>query len=399
MAEATGANVVRAIAPLFAFSVLGILSTAAFQLLVIRQLGPGSFGILAAYLALINVASIGSSAVRNGVAVGVARADLGRVGARDGSLIESIVYGALFVVGVICMLLTGAYDSWWAGVWVALSVLPYFVFARAQGLMQGAGQVTRVLAWSTGAQIAQLVFALVALALGAGWLGVLFSTMIVALASASGATLQVFRGKLKSTVRPFSAVTVRALLITVVFTWLISMDVAWVQRFAPGEVAGEYGAAATLIKVAFLVPTTLALYLLPRFARKLEDKAYQARGLIWSAMAASLSGLGFALVLTLWPQLLTILFGASYENVGAIAAGVAFAFLPWVIAQSTVTQLTARAAPGPIILLVLAAVAQYFLAQMVLPDLGAWILAQGLLGSVVLLLMLAVFLIDRNRQN
>lgn len=398
MSSESAAGHARAIVPLFAFSVLGILSTAAFQLLVIRQLGPSSFGLLAGYLALINVASIGSSAVRNSVAVGVARIDLQRNGARDRTFFEACVYGSLFAVGVVLMLASGAYTSPWAGLWVAVSVLPYFIFARAQGLMQGSGQVTRVLLWSTGAQVAQLIFALIALSLGWGWLGVLFAIMLVSVFGAAGSTWQAAKSRLASTVKPFSGVTVRALLTTVAFTWLISMDVTWVQKFASPETAGEYGASATLIKVAFLVPTTLALYLLPKFASNINDRSFQLRGLVWSSAAAAVSGFLFAAVLWLWPALLTILFGESYARVGEIAFWVALAFLPWVIAQSIVTQVTARGSLAPIILLGVAALLQFFFAQLVLPNIFAWILVQGLLGLFVLGALVIVFVLG-NRSS
>lgn len=399
MSTGSTPGVVRTIAPLFAFSVLGILATAAFQLLVIRQLGAENFGMLAAYLALINVASIGSSAVRNSVAVGAARLDLQRADRRDRTLLESTLYGSLFVIGIVIMMLSGAYSSWIASLWVALAVIPYFVFARAQGLMQGNGQATRVLIWSTGAQIAQLMLAVLALALGRGWIGVLFATMLVAVLGAVLSTLQTYRARLSSTVRPFTPVTVRALVITVAFTWLISMDVTWVQRFSSATSAGEYGAAATVIKIAFLVPTTLALYLLPRFARELADRAFQLRGIIWSSTAAAVSGALFAGILWLLPGLLPTLFGPSYSGAGAIAPQIALAFLPWVIAQSLVTQMTARGSFGAIALLILAAIVQFSLALVVLPNLGTWILAQGLLGIGVLLCLVLLFVSGRTRAG
>jgi len=382
---------VRAVVPLFMFSVLGILSSALFQLLVIRGLGAVGFGLLAAYLALINVASIGSSAVRNSVAVGVARIDLQQANRRDRTLWESTIYGALFLLVVLAMLTTDAYQSWGAGLWVALAVVPYFVFARAQGLMQGSGQATRVLAWSTGAQIAQLGFALLALALGADWIGVLFTTMLVAVIGAVLSTIQVRRSRLISTVKPFSPITVRALLITVCFTWLISMDVTWVQRFGNSVEAGDYSATATLIKVAFLVPTTLALYLLPKFAQNLKDQRFQLRGILWSGVASAVSS-GFLFVgLWLLPGVLPWLFGPSYERAGQIAPWIALAFLPWVIAQTIITQMTARGALGPVILLITAGAAQYLLAMAILPNLNGWILAQGLLGAGVLIILLGLF--------
>lgn len=397
MASRPSLAVAGGIAPLFALSLLGILASAGFQILVIRQLGPAGFGILAAYFALINVASIGSSAVRNSVAVGVARTDLHRVGMRDRSLLESVLYGSGFAIAVAVMLATGAYTSWLAGTLVLVAIVPYFIFARAQGLMQGDRHVTRVLVWSTAAQIAQLVLALLALSLGAGWLGVLAATALVAVLGAALSTADSRRLNLVSTVRPFMPVTVKALLITIAFTWLISMDVTWVRLFSSDDTAGQYSATTTIVKMAFLVPTTLALYLLPRFARNLHDRSYQLRAVLWSAGAALVSGLLLAIVLWAWPTLLTLVLGSAYSNVETIAVAIAIAFLPWVIAQALVTQVTAQGSVASVVLLVAAAIVQFGLARLVLPNLGAWILAQGVLGVVVLAGLSVVFYLSRVR--
>lgn len=379
-------------APMVVLTGIGIVSTAAFQLLVIRRLGPEGFGMLASYLALINVASIGSSAVRSSVAVGAARADLQAVGSkRDRTLWESAAYGLAFSAAVVVMLFTGAYNSWVAGALVALSVIPYFIFARAQGLMQGNHRVTRVLAWSTGAQLGQLLGALAAMLLGLGWLGVLAATMLTALLGALCSTRDVQKLSLVSFAKPFTPVAVRALTITIAFTWLISMDVTWVQQFGSATSAGEYGAIVSLVKVGFLVPTTLALYLLPRFARNIDDSKFQARALGWSAAAATVSGGGFALVLWLWPGVITIFFGSAYANAGSIAFLIALAYLPWVVAQAITTQLTAQGSPLAAIVLIIAAAVQYVVARLVLPDLNAWILAHGMIGLAVVIIFTLMF--------
>ncbi len=390
---------VRAVTPLLLLSLLGILASAAFQLVIIRHLGPGEFGILAAYLALINVASIGSSAVRNSVAVGVARVDLRRHSVKDHTLWESALYGMFFAIGVGVLLLSQTHSASLAGWLVLIAIVPYFIFARAQGLMQGDHHITRVMVWSTGAQILQFVLALIAIVFGADWRGVLLAMTCVAVLGAVFSSYDVRRLGLVSSAKPFASVTVRALLITVAFTWLISMDVSWVRAFGSSTSAGLYGAAATIVKMGFLVPTTLALYLLPRFARNISDRSFQAKALMWSAAAATVSGAVFALLLWAFPAALIALFGSSYAGVGAIAPAIAIAFLPWVVAQSVVTQMTAQASLGAIAVLILASVTQVFLAMWTLPDLNTWIVAQGLLGLAVLGTLVLIFLRSRSRPQ
>ena len=400
MSQPNSSGKLSSLGPVVILTGIGIISTAAFQLLVIRRLGPESYGMLAAYLALINVASIGSSAVRSSVAVGAARADLQVArGKRDRTLWESAAYGLAFSAAVIVMLFTGAYNSWIAGALVAVSVIPYFVFARAQGLMQGNHRVARVLIWSTGAQLGQLIGALAAMLLGLGWLGVLAATMLTALLGAMFSTRDVQKLSLISTAKPFTPIAVRALTITIAFTWLISMDVTWVQQFGSATSAGEYGAIVSLVKVGFLVPTTLALYLLPRFARNIDDSKFQARALGWSAAAATVSGGAFALVLWLWPGAVTIFFGAAYANAGSIAFLIALAYLPWVVAQSITTQFTAQGSPLAAIVLIVAAAVQYLVARAVLPDLNGWILAHGLIGLAIVIVYTVMFRLQYRNRN
>ncbi|HLP23586.1 MAG TPA: hypothetical protein VK139_06055 [Microbacteriaceae bacterium] len=391
MTTEPSSGAVRAVAPLFVLSIAGIMASALFQIMVIRALGPASFGILAAYLALINVAAIGSSAVRNSVAVGVARVDLHRAGARDRTQLEALTYGGVFAVVVVVLLLGGAYPSAVGGIFVLAAVIPYFVFARAQGLMQGAGRVARVLVWSTAAQLAQLLLAWLVLSAQLGWLGVLASTGLVAVATGVGASFDARRLSLVSAARPFAPITVRALVITLAFSWLISMDVSWVRLWSDDTTAGQYSAATTIVKMAFLVPTTLALYLLPRFAHNVDNRRFQVRAVAWSMAAAGLGAIGLTGVLALWPDLLELVLGEKYAGLGALTLAMSLAFLPWILSQTLVTQLTTRGSRLMMWQLVCAVAIQPALAWLVLPDLSAWILAQGALGLCLLVGGLGAF--------
>lgn len=118
--------------------------------------------------------------------------------------------------------------------------------------MQGNHRVARVLIWSTGAQLGQLIGALAAMLLGLGWLGVLAATMLTALLGAMFSTRDVQKLSRISTAKPFTPIAVRALTITIAFTWLISMErITWVQQFGSATSAGEYGAIVSLVKAWF----------------------------------------------------------------------------------------------------------------------------------------------------
>ena len=100
-----------------AVSVLGIVATALFHALTGRGLGPGAFGLLAAFLSIVNIAAIGASALQNSVAVATASSLVEttpegatpRVARRwDGATTEAVVLGGvgalLVVVGVTAVL-------------------------------------------------------------------------------------------------------------------------------------------------------------------------------------------------------------------------------------------------------------------------------------------------------
>ncbi|MFP3671074.1 hypothetical protein SB717_38990, partial [Priestia sp. SIMBA_032] len=75
----------------------------------------------------------------------------------------------------------------------AAAMIPNFLFARAQGRLQGAGDSRAVVWWSTGAQMAQAVLALVAVLLSAESSAILAILVLTALAGAVGASLQARR--------------------------------------------------------------------------------------------------------------------------------------------------------------------------------------------------------------
>ncbi len=389
----------RAMAGVLVVSGVGVLSTAAFQLTVIRGLGPSGYGLLASFLALINVASVGSTALRNSVAVVAAHGrtaepvDRGERRRLDGSTVEALVLGAVCTVGVVVAspLLDGASGtSGMAVAFVALTVAPYFLFARAQGLLQGTGRARAVVFWTTGVQLAQLALSLAALTLGLAAVGVLSVLLLTSVAAAAGSGVQVRRLGLATAGRAFTADTVVVMALTIAFTWLISMDVVLVRSYVDDDVAGAYAAAATVVKTVLIVPTTLSLYLLPRFVARRRDASLTRLGVgvvLGTSLAGAVVMVGAVVVLG---DLVASIFGAGYARTGELLPMLALSYVPWAMAQGLLIPVTAASSRTGVGVLVGLAVAQWVLGSLALPSVETFVAVNGGVGAAALVGLLLV---------
>ncbi|QGQ18891.1 hypothetical protein GC089_06095 [Cellulomonas sp. JZ18] len=392
----------RALAGLGVVTVVGVVATAGFQLVVIRGLGPVEYGLFASLLAFLNVASIGSGALRNSVAVDTAasRAAGSTAGtpARrllDGSAVEALVLGLVCTVaGVVAApYLTASLDTTVVPVLVvAAAALPYFVFSRSQGLLQGAGDSRAVVLWSTAAQVAQFLLSALVVRLGGGALGVLLVFLGVGVVGALGASAQARVRRLVSGARPFSADALVVIALTIAFAWLTSVDVVLVRSGALEADAGAYAAAAVLVKTTLIVPTTLSLYLLPRFVSARDDTASVRLGVNLSLALALVTGLAVWVVVTVAGGLVVRVFGGGYEQATAVLPALALAWVPWAMAQSLLIRLTAAASRWSLVVLVLVAAAQWVLGRLVLPDVDAFVVVNAGVGAVALGCMFVVHL-------
>lgn len=388
----------RAILTIGAVSALGILASAGFQIVTIRGLGPLGFGLLASFLALVNIAAIGSSALRNSVAVATADAGVPApvVAPRrfDSSLVEALVLGGLSTVGILVvapLLAASLGANLTALALTAAVVSPYFLFSRAQGLLQGRGDSRSVVWWSTGAQVAQLGFTIVALALGLGAIGVLVGLLLTAVLGTVGASYQSRNIITARTTRPFSRRSLVVLLITLSFAWLTSIDVVLVQLGTSDAVAGAFAAAAVLIKTTLIIPATLSLYLLPKFVGRKNDASMTRLGVNVTLAITFVSGLlMFGLVTVAGERIVAILFGAAYDASAELLPLMALMWIPWAMAQGLLIRLTASSSRGGLLILVAAIGVQWVGSTLLLPDLPAMIILNGAVGFLALAGLFAI---------
>ena len=387
-----------------AVSAFGILATAAFYSFTGRRLGPDAFGLLAAFLSIVNIAAIGASALQNAAAVSTARTlaepndvhEPSSVSRRlDGATVEALVLGGVGTLGVVLlapMLADRLSTSTLAIYLAALTILPSFLFSVAQGRLQGLGRASAVVGWSASSQVLRLLLAAAALAVGLGAVSVLVAVLVSIAAVAVAAGWQVRRLQLRTTNSAFSLHSVILIMLTLSFAWLTNIDVMLVRIGSPESHAGRFAAAAVLAKMILIVPTTLSLYLLPRFVKRGRDSGAVRFGVNVILLTVLGSGLVAVLAMTvLRGFLIAVFFGSGYAEAAELLPWLSLAYLPWAIAQGLLVRLTAAVSRSTLVVFVVAAVAQWVLAKSVLPDLGAMIAVVGGLGVVVASLM---FILD-----
>lgn len=381
--------------------VLGTAATAAFQVVASRGLGPRDFGLLSAFLALINIAAIGSTALRNAVAVDVAAAaaedhTFKRRGRLDSSAVEALALGAVFTVALLLLspwLAESLQSNTYAPFIVAATVLPYFLFARSLGILQGSRRARAVVWWSTMAQVAQLLLALVVLWLGWGATGVLLVYLLTILVVTWGSWRMTRGAAIISRRRPFSATTSVVLLLSIGFAWLTSIDVILVRSGAAEDAAGAYSAGAVLVKMTLILPSTLSLYLLPRFVSSKGNPALSRLGVNLTVGLTAVAGLVIAGVLWMGSSFITALvFGDKYGQTAELLPAMALSWIPWAMTQAILVRITAVASRWGLAVLVTAAAVQWIGAKTVLPNLDAMIALNGAVGLASFALLFFIHL-------
>lgn len=374
-------------------SVVGALAALAFQLITARALGPADFGLLSAFLVVINVAAIGSSSLQNSVAVATASPVTADNARSSRWPVEASIVGFAaggLVVALSPLLAPLLATSLSAVVLAAVAVPLSFLLADSVGLIQGSGNSTGAVWWSTVATLVRLVVVFVAITLGASIGGILVGVivgMVVAAAAAAFSARRIPRPR--RSVMTADGATV--IVLTVAFAWLTSADVFFLRFLAPEELTGHYAAVSTLVKSSFLIPSTLALYLLPRLVRSRGDRRLARLAAIFTLVVSAGTGL---LVVGLFAGagtwLLTILYGGKYDEAAALMVPIAFAYVPWIAAFGLLVRMTALASRVCAVFLVLAVAVQALGMTALLPDVTRMLQFSFGLGVVVLAVFVSI---------
>lgn len=386
---------IRALSEIFIFSFVGILATALLQIVLIRGLGVIDFGVFASYMAIVNIVAIGSSALRSSIAVNTATSRgsfSSSISRFDSSLVESLVSSVFVILVIAALSIFGAqtqFDDPWMFLFLVVTIFPTFLFARGQGLIQGDGRSREVVLWTTGIQVFLLVLATIGVIAGARVYFMVAAVFFTTAIGAVGTSWQAKVLRLRTGARPFGGTTLTVLILATVFAWVTNIDVFLVSESSSSEAAGFYAASATLVKTTFIIPSMLALYLLPRFARVSQGAQGTKAGVFVSLAITGLSSVLFFVVFLLTGEpIVRVLFGESYIDSASLLPWLALMWLPWAMSQALLIRLTAIASKVAATALTLTAVIQIIGASLTLPDLYQFMFFNGILGSVTFFALL-----------
>jgi O-antigen/teichoic acid export membrane protein len=253
--------------------------------------------------------------------------------------------------------------------------------------------------WTTVAQLARVAFVLVAVLVGAGIggvIGAVIASIAVSLAGAEWAARHIRRPSTGA----FSLTGVTIIGLTVSFAWLTSSDVIFLRAGAPEEVVGSYAAATVLVRAGFLIPSTLSLYLLPRFVRNRDNPGLSRTGvLVTLGISLATSGMMTLAFALLGDWLILLLYGEVYGGASALLVPASLAYLPWIAAHGLLIKMTSSASRGAMATLLVAVVAQWLTFTAVIPDVMAMLWAYGLIGAAVLIAFLFIDVIHSRRAT
>lgn len=383
-------------------SAIGILASVGFQVLTSRSLGPEAFGLLAAFMAIVGIASTGSSALQNSVAVGAARAAKNPQATFDSrkkwdaSLVEAVCLGGAGTILVLVFaqpLATLLNTGLEAVILAAATIFPAFLFSRSLGILQGSGRSRSVAGWTSGGQAFRLLLIIIVISLSLGAISMLFAVFLSTLAITIGSGIQSSRTHLKPEGIAFSRDTIIVLLLVISFSWLTNIEVVLVRGGSPELESGSFAAAAVLTKTIFIVPGMMSVYLLPRFVSSQHDNKTSNRGVLVSVGLIFVGGVAaFIGLLWLAQPITMLLFGKGYGLTVEYLPWLALAYLPWAMSQGLLIRLTAITSRSALIVFLIAAVIEWVGAEMVLPDIFAMIWLLGILGSSVLACLVVIHL-------
>lgn len=377
-------------------SILGILASFVFQLLSTHSVSPSEFGLLSAFVVIVNVAAVGSASLQSTITVATAAAlalPHPAPEARRRWPSEAIILGVggAAVVAALSPWLAQALDTTPLIILVAAATIPLsFVFADAMGLLQGSGQIAQAVWWSTFSQLGRVLFALISIIAGLGFgglIGAILAALVVAVAGGMWSSRRITRPARGV----FSLDGVTIVVLTVSFAWLTSSDVIFLRAGAPSELAGLYATATVLVKAGLLLPSTLSLYLLPRFVKHRDNPDLSRIGVLATlglSLATSVVMIIAFAFLSDW--LVGLLFNSSYAPAADLLVPAAIAYLPWIAAQGMMIKMTSSASRGATAVLIGAVVAQWIGFSLTIPDVYAMMGVYAAIGTVVLVAFLAI---------
>lgn len=381
-------------------TIVGIIASFVAQILSARYLAPAEFGLFSAFLVIVNVAAVGSSSLQNTVTVHTAATAPTSASEKSRWPWEAILLGlggGLAVAAVSPWIAAALATDVTVVLAAAVSIPLSFVFADALGLLQGSGNVAKAVWWTTASQLVRVALVVVTIVVGAGIggvIGAVIASIAVCLIGAEWAARRVRRPDTGA----FSITGATIIVLTVAFAWLTSSDVIFLRAGAPEDVVGAYAAVTVLVRAGLIVPSTLSLYLLPRFVRNRGNPRLSRIGVLVTLGVSFATSAAMVLAFALLGEwIIALLYGDRYDAAVALLVPTALAYLPWIAAQGLLIKMTSSASKSAAAVLVGAVFAQWAAFTSVIPDVYAMLWALGLIGAVVLMAFLVIDAVHARR--
>jgi O-antigen/teichoic acid export membrane protein len=140
-----------------------------------------------------------------------------------------------------------------------------------------------------------------------------------------------------------------------------------------------------LVRAGFLIPSTLSLYLLPRFVRNRDNPRLSRVGvLVTLGLSLATSGAMILVFALFGDALIELLYGSAYSGSASLLVPAALAYTPWIAAQGLLIKMTSSASRAAMLTLLVATVAQWVTFTVVIPNVPAMLVAYGFIGAAVL---------------
>lgn len=367
----------------------------AFHVVLSRHLGPPSYGVLGAVVAIATAVAIPAAGLQYTVArrVAIGDEDAARAGLRLGIGVGLVL--TMVTVLTLPVLPRFLHTSSAPLAWLALGMIPFGALPAFTGVLQGrrhfGALATTLCVVGLGRALGAVLVALLGLGVAAGVAVMSLSTLAaVAVAGwsvgplrglATGVSL---RAEVLRTAVPFLAVAT-----------VSSLDVVLARHYLAPTAAGQYAAASIAGKIMLWAPAAVAVTTFPHFADRANDaRATLARALRMLAAICSAALVGTVI---LREPLIGTVFGARYLPAADVIVIVAVAMTALAIVHVLATFAVARGTyfigpallAGPVVLV----------AATVLRHGSPRAVALDVLGAVGVALVIAVVLTRVSLRN
>jgi len=189
-----------------------------------------------------------------------------------------------------------------------------------------------------------------------------------------------------------------ALLAYIAYMSLTGLDLMWVNRHLPGEMAGAYASLVLMRRIVALLPGVAVTVMFPRLVRVLAEGSSPNRILAQTAaIILAVSG-GLSLLYFIFnDQLITFIFGTEYQTAAPLLGWMGAAMIGISLSSIWLNYYLAETPRNFVILLGLAVGLEWTLLNLLPVSMGSAVLAFGATGWLLSLagLVLYVFNIGR----